>query len=115
MLNLCAFSKDSPYWPFRLIATDLDGTLLRPDGSLSKHTISVLQQMQAKGIAIVIATARPPRELRCIVQDLYLRGFAICCSGAVIYDTEHDIILQKHTLSPTQIELIIHYLRATLP
>ena len=45
----------------RLVATDLDGTLLRPDGTISDRTARALRRVEASGAAVVFVTARPPR------------------------------------------------------
>ena len=49
---------------FRLIATDLDGTLLKDDGTVSPRTRAALARAAALGIAIVLVTGRPPRWVR---------------------------------------------------
>ena len=45
-----------------MIVTDLDGTLLRKDKSISAYTVSVLEDCRSKGIKVVFATARPERN-----------------------------------------------------
>ena len=47
----------------RLVATDLDGTLLRSDGSVSERTRAVWAAADEAGIETVLVTARPPRWL----------------------------------------------------
>jgi hypothetical protein len=101
--------------PPRLIATDLDGTLLRNDGSVSDRTRGVLQRVSAAGIQLVIVTGRPIRRMRQVGRALDLSGVAICGNGAVIYDLQRDVILEQTPLSgPTARELILE-LRAHLP
>lgn len=63
----------------RLIATDLDGTLLRRGGELADRTRRALELADAE---VVVVTARPPR----FVEDLDLHGTAICSNGAMVYD-----------------------------
>ena len=45
----------------RMIAVDLDGTLLHDDKTVSAYTVDVLRRCQARGIAVTFATARAPR------------------------------------------------------
>ena len=47
--------------PIRLIATDLDGTLLRPDGTISERTVTTLRQVREMGVIVVLVSSRPPR------------------------------------------------------
>ena len=46
----------------RLLATDLDGTLLRPDGSVSERTVTALSRAREVGFPVLFVTGRPPRE-----------------------------------------------------
>src|SRR5690349_130880 len=48
----------------RLVATDLDGTLLRPDGTVSPRTAGALVRAADAGVEVVFVTARPPRWLQ---------------------------------------------------
>ena len=48
----------------RLIASDLDGTLLRSDGTVSARTREAIRAAQAGGVRVVFVTARPPRDVR---------------------------------------------------
>lgn len=54
----------------RMIATDLDGTLLRNDKTVSAYTVDVLKRCQARGIAVTFATARAPRVAREFVTEI---------------------------------------------
>jgi Cof subfamily protein (haloacid dehalogenase superfamily) len=101
--------------PPRLIATDLDGTLLRNDGSVSDFTRRVLQRVIAAGIPLVIVTGRPIRRMREIARSLDLSGVAICGNGAVVYDLQRDVILEQTSLSAATARELIMELRAHLP
>lgn len=99
----------------RLIATDLDGTLLRRDGTISLRTQQTLQRARAAGALVVLVTARPPRMLRCIVRETGVTGIAICCNGASIYDCERDTLIQHTSLSHGLASQLILGLRAAMP
>lgn len=66
----------------RLIATDLDGTLLRPDLSVSARTRAALDAARAAGIHVVPVTARQPRGVRRIAEAAGFDGYALCANGA---------------------------------
>src|SRR5258708_1003486 len=98
----------------QLVATDLDGTLLRSDKTISEQTSALLQRLQSVGVAIVLVSARPPRVLRQIARDFHFGGLAICCNGAIIYDLDRDSSLQEHSLLPQQVEHLVTLLSASL-
>lgn len=66
----------------RLIATDLDGTLLRPDLSVSARTRAALDAARAAGIHVVPVTARQPRGVRRIAEAAGFTEYALCGNGA---------------------------------
>ena len=101
--------------PIRLIASDLDGTLLRPDGSVSPRTQVALQRVREAGIMLVLVSARPPRGLRQIVQNTGIGGLALCCNGAVHYDLDTDTTVSSATILPTQARWLVETLRTELP
>lgn len=100
---------------FALIATDLDGTLLRGDGSISERTRRALAEARARGVRVVSVTARPPRRVRAIAAAVGLSGVAICSNGAVVYDIERDAIVQQRRLQASSASEIVLALRAALP
>lgn len=71
----------------RLIALDIDGTLLRPDKRLSRASLVAIRAAQRRGAKVVLATARPPRGTMPVYQTLGLDTPTINFNGAVIYDT----------------------------
>jgi Cof subfamily protein (haloacid dehalogenase superfamily) len=75
----------APALDIRVVATDLDGTLLRSDSTLSARTRDALRSVRAAGIRVVAATARPPR----IIDALFgtdLIDAALCGNGAIRYE-----------------------------
>jgi Cof subfamily protein (haloacid dehalogenase superfamily) len=74
----------------RLLALDLDGTLLRSDGTLSPRTRQALKRAEAAGVELVVVTARPPRYVTRLAWELDLAGgeggVALCANGAIEYD-----------------------------
>jgi hydroxymethylpyrimidine pyrophosphatase-like HAD family hydrolase len=72
--------------PVRLIATDIDGTLIPYGGQASARTLAALRAAEAAGVALVLVTGRPPRTARVIAEVLGVRGPAICANGALVVD-----------------------------
>jgi Cof subfamily protein (haloacid dehalogenase superfamily) len=99
----------------RLVALDLDGTLLRSDGTVSQRTRDALSAARAAGITIVLATARPPRSLRAVAHDTGISGLALCSNGAVVYDLDHDCIVRQSTIAVGLAYQLITSLRSVLP
>jgi hypothetical protein len=99
----------------RLIAADLDGTLLRGDGSISLRTRQALQRAAAAGVALALVTARPPRRVRAITAGLELKAAAICSNGALIYDLASDVVLEQTRLTAALALELVSLLRARLP
>ena len=99
----------------RLVATDLDGTLLRDDKTISARTREALRRVQEVGIALVLVTGRPPRRLKIVAQELGLTGLAVCCNGAIVYDLAADAIVQHDTLSSETARQLVTALREAVP
>jgi len=82
-----------PLDPPRLVAIDVDGTLLRSDSSLSPATIEAVMQAQQHDIRVVLASARPPRGIRDLCRQLNLTSYQINHNGALIYDpVAHSVV-----------------------
>ncbi len=78
---------------YRAIATDLDGTLLRTDKSVSERTRKAVHGAEDAGLLFVIATGRPPRWIPPVVEALGERGLVVCANGATVYDpARHEIV-----------------------
>src|SRR5262249_40409921 len=80
----------------RLIATDLDGTLLRRDGTLSQATRAALARAKAAGVEVVVLTARPPRYLGVVAGTGV--SVAACANGAIIYDLDAERMVEVRPL-----------------
>ncbi|MFE7775611.1 Cof-type HAD-IIB family hydrolase [Streptomyces sp. NPDC057445] len=70
----------------RLIATDLDGTLLRDDKSVSDRTVSALAAAEEAGIEVFFVTGRPARWMDVVSDHVHGHGLAICANGAAVVD-----------------------------
>ena len=99
----------------RLIATDLDGTLLRSDGTGSERTAEALRAVQSEGIRTVLVTARPPRWLDSLADLVGEGGVAICGNGAFVYDVPNRKVLSHRGIRPEAVAEIVADLRRELP
>lgn len=87
-----------PSFPYRLVATDLDGTLLREDGTVSGRTREALAAVSAAGAAHIIVTGRAVPWTRHILDDLGYEGLAVCGQGAQVYHAGEHRLLTSLTL-----------------
>lgn len=94
----------------KIIITDLDGSLLRSDKTISKYTASIFQRCRDKGIKIVFATARPIRSVKMLNLSLSFDA-SIYHNGAVI--NKDDINILRFGISPEATkELLLSVLQA---
>lgn len=83
---------------YKLIALDLDDTLLRSDLTISGRTRGVLKKAMAKGVSVVFATGRVPGALRGYVKLLGLnkkQGYLICGNGTQILDSRDGSLIDE--------------------
>jgi len=83
----------------RLVATDVDGTLLDPDSRVTPRAAAVIDRLLASGVEFVLVTGRPPRWIPPVLAELPVTRLAICANGAVLYDAVDDRVLWTRTLS----------------
>ncbi|KJY42273.1 hypothetical protein VR41_08450 [Streptomyces sp. NRRL B-1568] len=89
----------APHGPrYRLVATDLDGTLLRSDSTVSARTRSALRRAQGLGVHHVIVTGRPARGCLPFFTALGYTGLAVCGQGAQVYDAGRGLLLSGTAL-----------------
>jgi Cof subfamily protein (haloacid dehalogenase superfamily) len=100
---------------WRLIALDLDGTLLRSDGTMSARTRATLEAAEQAGLVVMSVTARPPRRARQIARATGLRGLAICSNGGLLYDLTADSVIRQERLAAETVRALIEGLRCTAP
>lgn len=96
----------------QIAAIDLDDTLLRSDGTLSPQTLMLLEQWQATGRRVVIATGRPPRSIgRSLPAYLHTVPW-ICYNGAEIRLADEPIY-QNLVPAADVYEILTHIQRVT--
>ena len=96
----------------RLIAFDLDGTLLRSDKSISPRTMQALLAARERGVLLVPSTGRLLRSLPEPLLDKNLTRYHILVNGAQVYDSFEDKTLLREELTPQQAMCMLHFLKA---
>jgi Cof subfamily protein (haloacid dehalogenase superfamily) len=95
--------------PIRLVAIDLDGTLLNDAKQVSDATAVAISAAAARGVKVVIATARPPRSVRHVYQQLGLDSFQINYNGALIWDErKQSAVFHRPMAGELAREMIAH-------
>ncbi|MCR4434698.1 MAG: Cof-type HAD-IIB family hydrolase [Clostridiales bacterium] len=84
---------------YKLMAIDLDGTLLNSSKNISKENVKMLQLAMNEGVKIVICSGRIFKSARIYARQVCARGPLIACNGAVIKDMETEQVFYNNTLS----------------
>ena len=98
-----------------LVATDLDGTIVRSDGTVSEQTVAAMRAVEAAGVPFVMVTGRPVRWMADIADKTGHRGLAICANGAIAYDLHTETVVRSSLLQPGPAQEVVAALRAAVP
>jgi Cof subfamily protein (haloacid dehalogenase superfamily) len=101
--------------PPKLVASDLDGTLLTSEGTFDERTKRAIATAEAAGAAVVFCTARPTRWMSPLAEASGHRGLAICANGAVIFDLHIESVLESSPLDPAIARELVALLEAEVP
>ena len=96
---------------YKLIATDMDGTILLNNKKLSKETIASLREAREKGVEIVICTGRPFANVEPYLSQIDIDCRVITNNGAVIRDLQHNISYVNY-IKKQQLEKVLSILAA---
>ncbi|MEV0649016.1 HAD family hydrolase [Phytomonospora sp. NPDC050363] len=99
----------------RLVATDLDGTLLRSDGTVSAYTLDVLDRARESGVDVVAVTARSPIGIEAVAEDTGLIGTAIIGNGSMLYDLDARRLLSSTVISAAAARAAAEEARSVIP
>lgn len=99
----------------RLVATDLDGTIVRSDGSVSARTVEALAAVERSGGRFVLVTGRPPRWMRPVAEAVGHRGVALCANGAMVYDLREERVISARMIDVPTLTEAVTRLRPLLP
>ena len=99
----------------RLVATDLDGTLVRSDGSISDRTRSVVAAVEARGVLVVFVTGRPLRWAEEVFDHVGDHGLAVVSNGALVWDVGADRPRLERPIPAETVRRVCHDLRTAVP
>jgi hypothetical protein len=99
----------------RLVASDLDGTIVRRDLTISDRTLAALAACQARGVGLVFVTGRPPRWMKSVADATGHRGLAVCGNGAVVYDLGTEQVVRTRALPVDAVRAAVAALRTAMP
>ncbi len=81
------------------MASDLDGTLVRSDGTVSERTRLAIAAVEDAGATFVMVTGRPTRWMKAVAEQTGHHGIAVCANGALVYDLHTEQVLESFLLS----------------
>jgi len=99
----------------QLVACDLDGTVVRSDGTISPRTRAALARVEESGATLVFVTGRPPRWMHPVAEETGHRGLAICANGALVYDLHDERVVESFLLDASTLRKAMDTLRARIP
>ncbi|NYG59525.1 hypothetical protein BJ980_002448 [Nocardioides daedukensis] len=99
----------------KLVATDLDGTLLDAEGQVSARTREVLRELDHRGIPVVFVTGRPIRWMESLWNDVGGHGLAVCSNGGIVYDVGSHSVRNALTVPRDTALQVASTLRKAVP
>ena len=99
----------------RVVASDLDGTLVNSKGEISARTREALDLVREKGSLLIFVTGRPPRWMQQVAEETGASGLAICANGAMVYDLGTQQVVRQHVLDEASALRLVDAIRAELP
>ena len=92
---------------YKLIAIDLDGTLLNSYGVITENTKKIIKKVEEQGVNIILASGRPIDSIQAIANEIESKKYFIAGNGAIVYDIEKDEIIYENCLKKQKILEII--------
>ena len=92
---------------YKLVAIDLDGTMLNSYGEVSAKTKEIIKQCIEKGIYIVLASGRPIDSIKSIAKEIKSQEYFIAGNGALVYDMKEDKMIYENYMKKEKVLEII--------
>lgn len=95
---------------YKIVASDLDGTLLTPDHNIAPFTRDVLQRLHAKGEHFVFATGRHHIDVSHIRKSVGIPAFMITSNGARVHDSDDKLVFSRN-VEPEMVAALIKMMK----
>ena len=106
-LRVPHFQKGTKVKMYKLVAIDLDGTMLNSYGEVTQNTKRVIKNTIENGIDVVIASGRSIDSIKAIAKEIGSTKYMIAGNGAVVYDIQNDkIIYEKYIPKEKALKII---------
>lgn len=92
---------------YKLVAIDLDGTMLNHYGEISERTKEIVRKCLEKDVEIVLASGRPIDSIKTIAKELGIKGYFIAGNGALVYDIQRDEMIYENYIKKEKVLEII--------
>ena len=92
---------------YKLVAIDLDGTMLNSYGEVTENTKRVIKETIKKGTEVVIASGRSIDSIKAIANEIESNNYMIAGNGAVVYDIKNDDIIYEKYIPKSKAQQIM--------
>lgn len=92
---------------YKLVAVDLDGTMLNSYGIVTENTKKIIKKTIEKGTDVIIASGRPIDSIQTIAKEIGSNNYFIAGNGALIYDIKNDKVIYEKYMSKQKVLEII--------
>ncbi|MBT0771131.1 HAD family phosphatase [Kineosporia sp. J2-2] len=99
----------------RMVACDLDGTIVGRDGRISPRTLAALTACESRGVHVVFVTGRPPRWMDPIVEMTGHQGLALVGNGAAVLNLATGAVVSSRGLTASTVLAVTERLRERIP
>lgn len=96
---------------YKMIYSDLDGTLLNSQKKISNVNIDIITRLEEQGIIFGIATGRIYPAAKIYAKDLNLNSPVICCNGALVVDPRNDHVIISNKIDNDKVKEIISIIK----
>ena len=97
---------------YKLVAIDLDGTMLNSYGEVTENTKRVIKETMQKGVEVIIASGRTMDSIKTIANEINSNKYMIAGNGAIIYDMQKDsIIYEKYIFFKHKSQVLQNFVR----
>lgn len=93
---------------YKLIAFDMDGTLLNSKKEIDKSSIDAIKYATEQGKIVILSTGRCPSQLQMYINDIPNLRYINCLSGAIVYDLKEDKYIYSKTIPSETVKNIIN-------